>query len=102
MEYLSSIIFNTVVLFKNALERDKNQEMWLRFYIVDKTGVCSIDSIPHCLTEHVLKIGKNQEMWLRYYIKDKIEYLSSVVFHTVILKMLLKDERTKKCGFVSI
>ena len=25
-------------------------------------------------------------------------YLSSVVFHTVILKMLLKDKRTKKCG----
>ena len=89
---------------ENALERDKNQEMWLRFYIEDKTGVCIIDSIPHCLTENVLKIGKNQEMWLRYYIEDKngVRYLSSVVFHTVILKMLLKDERTKKCGFVSI
>ena len=31
-----------------------------------------------------------------------MEYLSSVVFHTVILKMLLQDERTKKCGFVSL
>ena len=31
-----------------------------------------------------------------------MEYLSSIVFHSVILKMLLKDERTKKCGFVSI
>ena len=72
----------------NALERDKNQKMWLRFYIEDKTGVCIIDSIPHCLTENVLKIGKNQEMWLCYYIEDKMEYLSSVVFHTVVLKML--------------
>ena len=49
---------------ENALERDKNQEMWHHFYNIkeDKTGVCIIDSIPLCLTENVLKIGKNQEM----------------------------------------
>ena len=34
-------------------------------------GVSIIDSIPHCLTENVLKTGKNQEMWLRYYIDDE-------------------------------
>ena len=32
----------------------------------------------------------------------KLEYLSSIVFHTVILKMLSKDARIKKCGLVSI
>ena len=31
-----------------------------------------------------------------------MEHLSSIVFHTVIVKMLLKDERIKKCGIVSI
>ena len=45
--------------------------MWLRFYIEDKAGVGIIDSIPHWLTEIVLKIGGNQEMWLRYYFEDK-------------------------------
>ena len=34
-----------------ALERGKNQEMWLRYYIEDKVGVCIIDSIPHCHTK---------------------------------------------------
>ena len=76
--------------------------MWLRFYIEDKTGVCIIDSIPHCLTENILKIGKNQEMWLCYYIEDKngVSIIGSIPHW--LLKMLLKDERTKKCGFVSI
>ena len=84
------------------MERDKNQKMWLRFYIEDKIGVCIIDSIPHCLTENVLKIGKNQEMWLRYYLEDKngVSIIDSIPHcHT---ENALKDERTKKCGFVSI
>ena len=71
MEYLSSDDSIQHCRTENALERDKKQEMWFRFYIEDKTGVCIIDRIPHCLTENVLKIGKNQEMWLRYYIEDK-------------------------------
>ena len=70
LEYLSPIVFKTVVL--KMLWKDKNQEMWLRFYIEDKTGVCIINGIPHCLTENALKRGKNQEMWLRYYIEDKV------------------------------
>ena len=56
-------------------------------------GVCIIDSIPHCPTENALKSGKSQEMWLRCYIEDgfvtisktKLEYVSSIVFHTVLL-----------------
>ena len=56
LEYLSPIVFKTVVL--KMLWKDKNQEMWLRFYIEDKTGVCIINGIPHCLTENALKRGK--------------------------------------------
>ena len=59
-----------------------------------KIGVPIIDSIPHCHTENALKRDKNQEMWLRCYIeggfvtikKTKLEYVSSIVFHTAILK----------------
>ena len=84
--------------------------MWLRFYVEDKTGVPIIDSIPHCHSESALKRGKNQEMWLHCYIendfvtiqKTKLEYVSSTVFHTAILKNLSKEAKIKKCGFVSI
>ena len=31
-----------------------------------------------------------------------MEYLSSIVFYTAILKILFKDAIIKKCGFVSI
>ena len=71
-----------------ALKRGKNQEMWLRFYIEDKTGVSIIDSIPHCLTENATLTGKNKDVWPRFYIIQNLEYLSSIVFHTAILKML--------------
>ena len=75
-----------------------------------KIGVPVIDSIPHCQTKNALKRDKNQEMWLRCYIEDsfitikkiKLENVSSIVFHTVILKMLGKEAKIKKCGFVAI
>ena len=41
-----------------ALERGKNQEMWLRYYIEDKVGVSIIDSIPHCHTKNISKEAK--------------------------------------------
>ena len=96
--------------FGNIIKRQKreenreepNQEMWVRFYIEYKIGVSIIDSIPDCNTENNLKRGKNQEMWLHYYIENKLEYLSPIVFNIVVLKMLWKKTRTKKCGFVSI
>ena len=50
------------VILKMFLEKVKNQEMWLRFFIEDQVGVSVIDSIPHCHTENVLKRGKNHEM----------------------------------------
>ena len=73
---------------ENALKRGKNQEMWLRFYIEDKTGVSIIDSISRCLTENATKTGKNKHVWPRFYIIQNLEYLSSIVFHTAVLKML--------------
>ena len=83
-------------------KKELNQEMWLHFNIQYKIGVSIIDSIPQCNTGNDLKRGKNQEMWLHYYIEKKLEYLSSIVFNKVVLKMLWKETRTKKCGFVSI
>ena len=47
-----------------------------------------IDSIPHCPIEIAFKRGKNKDMWLHFYFIQKMEYLSSIVFHTAILKML--------------
>ena len=43
-------------------------------------------------------------MWLRFYIEGgkKLENLSSIVFHTVTVSMLLKEAKIKKCGFVTI
>ena len=50
-EYVSSIVFHTVILNKLSKEA-KNQEMWLHYYIEDKFGVCIINSIPHCFSKH--------------------------------------------------
>ena len=61
-----------------------------------------IDSIPHCHAENALERDKNQEMFIRFCAGDKVGILSSNVFQTVILKMLLKEAKIKKCGFVSI
>ena len=63
--------------------------MWLRNYIEDKIGVSIIDSIPHFYTENALERGKNQEMLIRFCVGGwRLEFLSSIVFHIVLLKML--------------
>ena len=40
----------------------------------------------------------NKELWLRFYIEDKVgmEYLSSIVFHTAIMKKTLKIRENKE------
>ena len=95
---------------ENALKRDKNQEMWLRcyieaaslLYIEDKVGVCIIDSIPHCHTKIFLKRRKSRNVAsFLYRGRTKLENLSSIVFHTVLLKMLSKMAKIKICDFVS-
>ena len=70
MEYLSSIVFHTVIL-KMLLKRGKIVNYASFLYIEEKNGVSIIDSIPHCHTENALKKGQKQEMWLRFYIVEK-------------------------------
>ena len=68
----------------NALKKGKNQELWLRYYIQYKVGVCIIDSIPHCHTRMLRKEANNQECVFVTMKRTKIEYVSSIVFHTAI------------------
>ena len=37
MQYISSIVFHTVIL--KTLKMRENKEIWLRFYIEDKVGM---------------------------------------------------------------
>ena len=62
--------------------------MWLIFYREDKVGVSIIDSIPHYQTENALKKSKTKKCGYVSIKRTKLEYLSLIVFHTVILKML--------------
>ena len=95
---------------ENALKRDKNQEMWLRcyieerlhYYIEDKVGVCIIDSIPHCHTKIYQNRRKSRNVAsFLFRGRTELENLSSIVFHTVLLKMLSKMAIIKICDFVS-
>ena len=77
----------------------------LRYYIEDKVGVCVIDSIPHCHTKTIFKKrrkSRNVASFL-YRGRKKLENLSSIVFHTVLLKMFSKMAKIKVhvCDFVS-
>ena len=66
-----------------------------RFYIEEKNGVSIIDSIPHCHTENALKRDKSKKCGFFFIYSGKMEYLSSIVFHTVILKMLSKKAKSR-------
>ena len=57
IEILPSILYPTLS-YRKAFKRAKNEEMWLRFYVEYKIGVCIIDSIPHCPTENAFKRGQ--------------------------------------------
>ena len=44
---------------ESALKKgQKNQELWLHFFIEDNIGVSIIDSIPHCHSENALENGQ--------------------------------------------
>ena len=69
LEYLSSIVFHTVLLqILSKMAKIKICDFVSALY---KIGVSIINSIPHCHSEYALKRGKNQEMWHRFYIEDK-------------------------------
>ena len=70
MEYLSSIVFHTVIL-KKLLKRGKISKLCIVSILKKKIGVSIIDSIPRCHTENALKKGQKQEMWLRFYIVEE-------------------------------
>ena len=99
MEYLSSIVFHTFIL--KCFQTRQNQEMWLRCYIEDKVGVCTIDTIPHLHAEMLSKGSKSRNV-ASFLYSGTTEYVSSIVFHTVILNKLSKEAKIKKCGFVTI
>ena len=95
---------------ENALKRDKKSRNMasllyggrLRYYMEDKVGVCIIDSIPHCHTKIFQKRQKSRNVAsFLYRGRTKLENLSSIVFHTVLLKMLSKMVKIKICDFVS-
>ena len=67
MEYLSSIVFHTVVLknFENEIKKINCSYVSYRGH--GWNGVSIIDSIPHCHTEKSLKMRENKEIWLRLY-----------------------------------
>ena len=74
----------------------------LRYYIEDKVGVCIIDSIPHCHTKIFQNRRKSRNVALFLYRgRTELENLSSIAFHTVLLKMLSKRAIIKICDFVS-
>ena len=88
MEILPSILYPTLS-YRKAFKRAKNEEMWLRFYVEYKIGVCIIDTIPHC---HVmLSKGAKSRNVASFLYSGTVEYVSSIVFHTVILKTLSKE-----------
>ena len=86
---------------ENAFKRDKNQEMWLPFYVEYKIGVCIIDSIPNCHAEMLSKGAKSRNV-ASFLYSETMEYVSSIVFHTVFLNKLSKEAKIEECGFVTI
>ena len=99
MEYLSSVVFHTVIL--KMLSKRQNQEMRLRFYVEYKVGVCIIDTIPRCHAKMLSKGAESRNVTSFLY-SGTMEYVSSIVFHTVKLNKLSKKAKIKKCGFVTI
>ena len=86
-----------------ALKIGKNKKMWLRCYIEDKVGVYIIDSIPHCHNNKIFqkrRKSRNVASFL-YRGRTKLENLSSIVFHTILLKMLSKVAKIKIFDIVS-
>ena len=78
---------------ENAFKR-KNEEMWLRFYVECKIGLYIIDTIPHCHAEMLSKGAKSKNVASLLY-SGTTEYVSSIVFHTVILNKLSKEAKSR-------
>ena len=68
--------------------------MWLRFYVEYKIGVYIIDTIPHCHAEMLSKGAKSRNV-ASFLYSGTMEYVSSIVFHTVILNKLSKEAKSR-------
>ena len=88
MEILPSILY-PILSYRKAFKRAKNEEMWLRFYVEYKIGVCIIDPIPHC--HEMLSKGAKSRNVAPFLYSGTMEYVSSIVFHTVILNKFSKE-----------
>ena len=76
------------------LSSDKNEEMWLPFYVECKIGLYIIDTIPHCHAEMLSKGAKSKNV-ASFLYSGTTEYVSSIVFHTVILNKLSKEAKSR-------
>ena len=64
LEYLSSIVFHTVLVAKEYVKTSKTQAMWLHC-LIERNLRSIIDSIPHCPScKRICQNKQNQEMWL--------------------------------------
>ena len=90
----SEIMENLYCHTENAFKRDKNEEMWLCFYVEYKIEVCIIDTIPHCHAEMLSK-GAKSRIVASFLYSGTMEYVSSIVFHTVILNKLSKEAKSR-------
>ena len=69
--------------------------MCLRFYIENKVGVYIIDSNPHNHIANALKNSKNKKLGYVSKKRTKMEYLSTIVFHPIILKCFEKGQKNQ-------
>ena len=93
MENLSSILYSTL-LYRKCFQARQNEEMWLRFYVEYKIGVCIIDTIQHCYAEMLSKGAKSRNV-ASFLYSGTTEYVSSIAFHTVILNKLSKEAKSR-------
>ena len=83
-----AIYFTSIMSDNETSKRGLNQEMLIRFCVGDIVGVSIRDSIPHCHTEMLSKGANIKKCGFVSILWKKLEYLASIVFHTVIMKML--------------
>ena len=87
---------------KRICQNKQNLEMWLHC-LIERNGVSIIDSIPHCPSgKRMCQNKANQRNVATLLNRAKLEYLSSIVFHTVLVaREYVKTSKTKKCGYIA-
>ena len=71
--------------------------------IKGKTGVSIIDSISHCSSDKRICQNMQNQKFATLLLRAKLEYLSSIVFHTILVaREYVKTRKTNKCGYIAI